>query len=199
MHYLFYTLLITAASKMTLRPVTTLSSTTTTTTTTTEAVWDPVQQIYVGGGVPSHDEEAVDDYLKQDTLRIFGYGSLCWGPGTGALAHEGVTAKLGRAIGYKRCWAQKSTDHRGVPTFPGIVCTLLTDDEVKLISSHRQSPTDEEKPSMTEGVVYTIPPEQVEACLAELDFREKGVSCFHVLWDLSCLAVSKFRRAMLVM
>jgi cation transport regulator ChaC len=145
-----------------------------------EAVWDPIQQIYVGGGVPNHNEQAVDDYLNQDILRIFGYGSLCWGPGSGALANEGVTTKLGRAIGYKRCWAQKSTDHRGVPSFPGIVCTLLTDDEVKLIASHRQSPRGAEKPSMTEGVLYTIPPEQVEACLAELDFREKGVSCFHV-------------------
>jgi ChaC-like protein len=146
---------------------------------TTDAVWDPVQQIYVGGGVPNHNDEAVDEYLKEDTLRIFGYGSLCWGPGTGALAREGVTAKLGRAIGYKRCWAQKSTDHRGVPQFPGLVCTLLTDQEIREVTSHRQSMAETLKPSMTEGVVYTIPPEQVEECLAELDFREKGVSCEH--------------------
>jgi cation transport regulator ChaC len=144
---------------------------------TAAAVWDPVQQIYVGGGVPNHNDQAVDEYLKEDTLRIFGYGSLCWGPGTGALARDGVTTKLGRAIGYKRCWAQKSTDHRGVPQFPGLVCTLLTDYEIREISSHRQAMGEKLKPSMAEGVVYTIPPEQVEECLAELDFREKGVSC----------------------
>lgn len=144
---------------------------------TADAVWDPVQQIYVGGGVPNHNDEAVDEYLKEDTLRIFGYGSLCWGPGAGALAREGVNATLGRAIGYKRCWAQKSTDHRGVPQFPGLVCTLLTDDEIREISSHRHTIGEKLKPNMVEGVVYTIPPDQVEECLAELDFREKGVSC----------------------
>ncbi len=30
--------------------------------------------------------------------------------------------------------------------------------------------------SMTEGVIYTIDPDLAEECLAELDFREKGVS-----------------------
>lgn len=147
------------------------------------AVWDPEQQIYVGGIVPNHNED-VDEYLNQDTLRIFGYGSLCWNPGTGALAREGVTTKLGRAIGYKRCWAQKSTDHRGTPLFPGIVCTLLKDEEVREISTHRHQPNGEDKPSMTEGVVYYIPDDQAQDCLAELDFREKGVSsnyCFSLL------------------
>jgi cation transport regulator ChaC len=37
---------------------------------------------------------------------------------------------------------------------------------------------------MTEGVVYYIPDDQAQDCLAELDFREKGVSsnyCFSLL------------------
>ena len=140
------------------------------------AVWCPEQQIYVGGVVPDNAE--VESLLKENggALRIFGYGSLCWNPGDGALAKEGVTTKLGRAQGYKRCWAQKSADHRGTPTFPGIVCTLLRDEEVNAVRGMRGNSKEQQRPSTTEGVIYTIPPHQVDDCLEELDFREKGVS-----------------------
>lgn len=140
-------------------------------------LWCPEQQIYVGGVVPDNSE--IDSLLNENdgALRIFGYGSLCWSPGDGALAKEGVTKMLGRAIGYQRCWAQKSADHRGTPAFPGIVCTLLSDNEVRCIQEEMRGnpqPRRNDVPSMTEGVVYTIPADQVDDCLAELDFREKG-------------------------
>ena len=32
----------------------------------------------------------------------------------------------------------------------------------------------QEEPTMTEGVIYLIPPNLVDECLQELDFREKG-------------------------
>jgi alpha-tubulin suppressor-like RCC1 family protein/cation transport regulator ChaC len=131
--------------------------------------WDPVQQIYVGGVVPENAQVQALLQKNNGFLRLFGYGSLCWNPGTGALAKPGVVGTLGRARGYKRCWAQKSTDHRGRPAFPGIVCTLLEDGEVAEISSTPLS-----EPTMTEGVLYLIPPELVKECLEELDFREKG-------------------------
>ena len=138
--------------------------------------WDPIQQIYVGGVVPENAE--VQSLIQRNGgyLRLFGYGSLCWNPGSGALAKPGVTGTLGRARGYKRCWAQKSTDHRGRPEFPGIVCTLLADNEVDEI---RRVPdgvtvTPSTESTMTEGVIYLIPPELVDQCLEELDFREKG-------------------------
>jgi cation transport regulator ChaC len=139
--------------------------------------WCPEQQIYINGVVPDHPE--LDALLQENggALKIFGYGSLCWGPGEGALAKEGVTTTLGRAIGYKRCWAQKSADHRGTPQFPGIVVTILTEEEVNAIRSRRGTTfVRESHPHLTEGVIYTIPPDQVDECLAELDFREKGVS-----------------------
>jgi alpha-tubulin suppressor-like RCC1 family protein/cation transport regulator ChaC len=138
-------------------------------------IWCPEQHIYIGGVVP--DTSDIQSLLKDQngTLRIFGYGSLCWSPGTGALANEGVTKQRGRAIGYQRCWAQKSADHRGTPSFPGIVCTLLSDEEVHNIQAVAcDSQPQNSQPSMTEGIVYTIPSEQVEECLVELDFREKG-------------------------
>jgi alpha-tubulin suppressor-like RCC1 family protein/cation transport regulator ChaC len=148
-------------------------------TTTTEEnenipQWCPEQQIYMGGVVPENAQ--VQELLQKNGgyLRLFGYGSLCWNPGTGALAKPGVVGNLGKARGYKRCWAQKSTDHRGVPSFPGVVCTLLEDSEVDDIKGTSASSLSQHAPTMTEGVIYTIPPELVEECLEELDFREKG-------------------------
>jgi cation transport regulator ChaC len=133
--------------------------------------WCPDQQIYVGGVVPDSAEvQALIDENK-GSLRLFGYGSLCWGPGDGILSKPDVKTKPGRARGYKRCWSQKSSDHRGTTSFPGIVCTLLKDEEVEQIT-HRHS---ECVPTMTEGLLYTVPSELVKECLAELDFREKGV------------------------
>ena len=95
-----------------------------------------------------------------------------------------VTTAAGRAIGYQRCWSQRSADHRGTTEFNGIVCTLLSDEEVWRL--HNQHHNDEgndaepiedgiRRPSMTEGLVYTIDVDLVDDCLAELDFREKGV------------------------
>ena len=49
-------------------------------------MWDPATQTYAGGIVPSH-HSAIDisDLLKLNDdgkLKIFGYGSLCWHPGS---------------------------------------------------------------------------------------------------------------------
>jgi alpha-tubulin suppressor-like RCC1 family protein/cation transport regulator ChaC len=138
-------------------------------------IWDPEQQIYVGGKLPENEEVKALLDSSDGSLRLFGYGSLCWNPGTGALAKQGVVSKLGRAKGYKRCWAQRSTDHRGNPKFPGIVCTLLEDKEVHSIRALASDDNEEvAKATMTEGVIYWIPPELVNGCLEELDFREKG-------------------------
>ena len=211
-------------------------------------MWDPVTQTYKGGTVPSHHTStiSIDELLKINNgqLKIFGYGSLCWSPGTdGVLSlatidmdmdesstnnnnndkspnnnktdqqqrRRKVTTTPGRAIGYQRCWSQRSADHRGTPQFNGIVCTLLSDEEVYTI--HHQSSDEQrdknqirnssdvnsgekndddasmqkqqqqqqqqqrkQQPSMTEGLIYTVDVELVDDCLAELDFREKGVS-----------------------
>lgn len=134
-------------------------------------VWDPVQQIYVGGRVPDTGNVQALIEANAGALPIFGYGSLCWKPG-GILADDAVTRRFGQALGYQRCWCQKSTDHRGFPHFPGIVCTILHDDEVdRLLEQSREAST---HPSRTEGVLYTVPPNLVLECLEELDFREKG-------------------------
>ena len=182
-------------------------------------MWDPKSQTYKGGVVPSHHTAMdIDELLNLNNdgkLKIFGYGSLCWHPGSeGVLslanieedehAHDidvdvgtdananvnkpkrKVTTAPGRAIGYQRCWSQRSADHRGTTEFNGIVCTLLSDEEVwKLHHDDAKhdadaiSIQDEMQPrptSMTEGLIYTVDVDLVDECLAELDFREKGVS-----------------------
>lgn len=146
-----------------------------------KAVWDAERSMYVGdvGSGVQHDEAVVRYLETASPLRIFGYGSLCWNPGEGCLAKQGVTSRPGRAIGYKRCWAQKTTDHRGNPSFPGLVCTLLKDEEVRKFNSPRNylDEDEEEKPNMVEGLVYSIPDDQADDCLAELDIRELTGVC----------------------
>ena len=148
---------------------------------TQAAVWCPDQQIYVGGIVPGATNEDVQSMIADNDgfLRVFGYGSLCWNPGNpqdSALGHSSVTSQSGYAKDYRRCWAQKSTDHRGTSVFPGIVCTLLQQKEVDAILSADKTATNERsnRHSRTEGMIYVVPPELVETCLEELDFREKG-------------------------
>ena len=148
---------------------------------TQAAVWCPEQQIYVGGTVPGATNEDVQAMIANSNgyLRVFGYGSLCWNPGNpedSALGHASVTSQSGYAKDYRRCWAQKSTDHRGTAVFPGIVCTLLQQSEVDAILSADKTASSESsnRTSRTEGMIYMVPPDLVETCLEELDFREKG-------------------------
>ena len=147
-------------------------------------MWDPETQTYADGVVPSHHTALdIEELLlcNEGNLKIFGYGSLCWHPGSDGVlslannkhSESQVTAVSGRAIGYQRCWSQRSADHRGTTEFNGIVCTLLSDEEVR--SLHHDNNV-MHRPSLTEGVIYTVHKELVEDCLAELDFREKGVS-----------------------
>ena len=150
----------------------------------------------------------IDELLacNGNKLKIFGYGSLCWHPGadgvlslanieqdehdhdvtttatttttTSSRLARKVTTDPGRAIGYRRCWAQRSADHRGDTEFNGIVCTLLSDEEF----SELQPPDaigggdqqQQQPQSMTEGLIYTVDKDLVQDCLSELDFREKG-------------------------
>ncbi|EJK65722.1 hypothetical protein THAOC_13394 [Thalassiosira oceanica] len=154
------------------------------------AMWDPETQTYAGGVVPSRDAAAsIDDLLAENggRLRIFGYGSLCWHPGSeGVLSLAGRKTQQGEEgrpmvttapgpgpVGYRRCWAQRSADHRGTPSFNGIVCTLLSDGEVRKLQGG--DPADGKHPvSSTEGLIYTVDPSLANRCLSELDFREKG-------------------------
>ena len=119
--------------------------------------WDAEQGVWVGARAAGE--------CAPDPLWIFGYGSLCW-----KAEFPNEEAVVGRVRGWRRVFAQKSADHRGTPDNPGLVATLLTDDQLVKLGL-RQT---EEPASVTCGVCYLVSPADAKAVLDNLDFREKG-------------------------
>jgi cation transport protein ChaC len=98
-------------------------------------------------------------------LWIFGYGSLVWRP---AFAHRRA---LPAAIsGWARRFWQGSTDHRGVPSRPGRVVTLLSTDAPELAACESAGHVNE--PCW--GTAYEVAEADRASVLSELDHRERG-------------------------
>lgn len=101
-----------------------------------------------------------------DPLFIFGYGSLCW---KADFAHD--DSWIGHVRGWHRRFAQRSTDHRGTPEAPGLVVTLLTDEQLmERMAAESALPAS----SSCYGVCYRVSKKDAPMVLANLDFREKG-------------------------
>ncbi|KAL4503060.1 hypothetical protein ABPG72_014289 [Tetrahymena utriculariae] len=98
-----------------------------------------------------------------DPLWIFGYGSLCYKPGDMKYVEE----RNGYIKHFTRRFWQKSCDHRGTPENPGLVCTLLSDEEWQNYGDNHEN-------GIVYGKVFRIDEKDKEEVLNELDFREKG-------------------------
>lgn len=101
--------------------------------------------------------------MSAASLWIFGYGSLVWRP---AFPH--LRSRPAFIEGYSRRFWQGSTDHRGVPEFPGRVVTLLADDHESLRTEPGFTP------QRCWGTAYEVPRSDPDGVLADLDHRERG-------------------------
>lgn len=94
----------------------------------------------------------VESNNSEESLWLFGYGSLIWNPGSIPFVRK-VPAFV---QGWKREFRQKSTDHRGTIDAPGRVVTLVPEPD-----------------AVCEGMAYEVPANEVEETLKYLDYREK--------------------------
>jgi len=86
------------------------------------------------------------------SLWIFGYGSLVFRPDFDFVRRQNAWVR-----GFERRFFQGSTDHRGVPSAPGRVVTLIPQNAAKV-----------------GGVAFEIADDRRDEILERLDFRERG-------------------------
>ncbi len=100
---------------------------------------------------------------EEESLWIFGYGSLVWRPAFDHLESHPAYIK-----GFARRFWQGSMDHRGLPERPGRVVTLLPNASVQEIEGA------DFEPGPCWGTAYRILRSDPDRVLAGLDHRERG-------------------------
>ncbi|KAK9239793.1 ChaC-like protein [Lipomyces kononenkoae] len=112
--------------------------------------------------------------ISHNNFWIFGYGSLTFKP-----PPDVELAVPGYISGYIRRFWQKSHDHRGTPTAPGRVVTLIEREYWQTLDDpHARF---ERPDSRTWGVAYKIIPEKVPYVSAVLDLREQNGYTVHLV------------------
>lgn len=96
---------------------------------------------------------------------LFAYGSLLFRP----IPFPGIVSRVGFVNSLRRRFAQFSHDHRGTPSCPGVVVTLVTAHDWALHSEG----DDEFEEMPIWGRIYEIPEEGARAVWDYLDHREK--------------------------
>lgn len=106
------------------------------------------------------------EYSQCNSLYIFAYGSLCWN-----IAPELKKCRTFKVYiqGFQRRFWQISTDHRGTVESPGLVCTLISDEDYLKLTGFTN-----EKASICYGLAFEIEKGSEREVLEALDYREKG-------------------------
>lgn len=125
------------------------------------SAWDATNGVWKGNKAVS----AFDAPTLPDPLYIIGYGSLLWRPG---IILEELPSFRCVCLNWKRVFLQSSTDHRGIPSFPGLVVTLLQENDIIDLLGYEISSAD------CFGRAWLIPKEYESALIEELDYRERG-------------------------
>lgn len=106
------------------------------------------------------DDAELNDYMStQDSIYIFGYGSLLW-----KVSYEYENKFYGYVENFERQFNLLSDDHRGTPEKLGRVLTLV------------ESPMDtqnEKKKKRVYGIAYKLKSTNLSVTINNLNFREK--------------------------
>ncbi|MGG7645973.1 gamma-glutamylcyclotransferase [Rhodovulum sp. YNF3179] len=94
--------------------------------------------------------------MADETLWVFGYGSLMWNPG-----FEFHERQIARLPGYHRSFCMRSIHHRGTPERPGLVLAL-----------------DAARDAHCDGLALSVGPEKRDDTLAYLRARELVSSAY---------------------
>lgn len=90
--------------------------------------------------------------MRTESLWLFGYGSVIYRP-----SFEYVESRPATLHGYARRFSQRSDDHRGTPSLPGRVVTLVARPDASV-----------------RGMAYRFDAAHTEATFAALDHRERA-------------------------
>eukprot|EP00035_Acanthoeca_spectabilis_P038886 m.57206 g.57206 ORF g.57206 m.57206 type:complete len:182 (+) comp9339_c0_seq4:173-718(+) len=131
------------------------------------AITDTENQV----NLPCWDSAEVDPEANfEGVTSVFGYGSLVWKPPCDT--RHIVGSQIGCIKGWARRFWQHSVDHRGTPTAPGRVATILHHTHPDMAAESTAAVDGSDDCFITAGMVYTI--SDIAAILPELDFREKN-------------------------
>ncbi|KAG4033378.1 hypothetical protein MFRU_005g03860 [Monilinia fructicola] len=112
------------------------------------------------------DNSPNDSHDAENEFWIFGYGSLIWKP------PPHFDRRIpGYVTGYVRRFWQASEDHRGTPTAPGRVVTLIPHAHWLTLQDPHPIPSSSSPPKVW-GTAYRIPAARVPEVRAYLDIRE---------------------------
>ncbi|PVV04662.1 hypothetical protein BB560_000830 [Smittium megazygosporum] len=102
--------------------------------------------------------------VSTEGVWVFGYGSLVW-----KVDFPVEEQKFGYIVGFARRFWQKSHDHRGTPESPGLVATLVPQEELRKLEKTPEAQT----PPICWGMAYKLKSGQEKEILDPESFNSE--------------------------